>query len=133
MRWRPRFVALVAPALALTGALVVAGSTGAGGETVPQSQTFAFTGAAQPFTVPAGVTSITVAVNGAQGGQGAGCTIAGDPFCGTPGTGGNGATVTATLAVTPGEILSVFAAGAGADATAANDTTGDPSVGGAGG
>ena len=34
------------------------------------SQTFAFTGAEQTFTVPAGVTSVTIAAAGAQGGNG---------------------------------------------------------------
>jgi len=133
MRWRTRFAVLAAPALALGGLFVATGSTGAAGDTTTQSQTFAFTGAEQAFVVPAGVTSITVTVSGAQGGDGSGCTIGGDPFCGTPGVGGNGATVTGTVAVTPGETLRVFTGGAGVDATPANDTTGDPSVGGDGG
>jgi hypothetical protein len=55
------------------------------------SQTFAFTGAAQPFVVPAGVTSVTVNLAGAQGAGGAA-----------------GGKVVATIATTPGETLTVL-------------------------
>jgi len=56
------------------------------------SQQFNFTGAAQPFTVPAGVTSITVDVVGAHG----------SGTSGPPSFGGDGGRVQATLPVTPG-------------------------------
>lgn len=59
------------------------------------SQTFNYTGSMQTFTVPAGVTSMTVDVRGAQGGD-------------ANGTGGLGARMTGTLAVTPGEVLSIL-------------------------
>jgi hypothetical protein len=75
---------------------------------VPDSQTFNFTGAQQTFVVPAGVTSITIAASGAQGGSG---------YSGGGGSGGgagaNGGTVTATIAVTPGESLAIFVGGQG--------------------
>ena len=63
------------------------------------SRTFDFTGAAQSFTVPAGVTRITVAAYGASGGT-------------SLSLGGKGGLVTATLPVTAGETLSVFVGGA---------------------
>ncbi len=56
-------------------------------------QTFSYTGTLQYFTVPAGVKSITVKIWGAGGGQG----------------GGSGAFVTGNMAVTPGEVLNIFA------------------------
>ena len=62
-------------------------------------------GAEQPFEVPAGVTQIKVTAIGA----------AGTGACGLAGAPGSGAKVTATLAVTPGEKLTVdFGGGAGA-------------------
>jgi hypothetical protein len=58
---------------------------------------FAYTGAAQTWTVPAGVTSATFDVFGAQGGDG-----------------GKGGEVKATLPVTPGETLQIVVGGMGA-------------------
>ena len=60
--------------------------------------TFTYTGATQSFTVPAGVTSLTVVAKGAKGGE-----------SGSPG--GNGGTVTATLSVTPGQSLNLYVGG----------------------
>lgn len=67
--------------------------------------TCAFTGDAQTWTVPAGVTSATFDVQGAQGGNSAS----------NGGLGGR-AVVTA-MAVTPGAVLNVFVGGAGPNAT----------------
>jgi len=64
-----------------------------------QTATFSYTGSAQTWTVPPCVTSITVDVRGAKGGGG---------------TGGNGARVQATLAVTPGQVLQINVGGQGA-------------------
>ena len=61
--------------------------------------TFSYTGAAQTFTVPAGVTSIDVEVSGAAG-QSVGGSI-----------GGNGGKATGILAVTPGQILNIYVGG----------------------
>jgi len=61
--------------------------------------TFNFTGTVQTFTVPAGVTEITIEGWGAQGAS-----------SGTS-TGGLGGYVSGTLAVTPGEVLSVNVGG----------------------
>jgi len=61
------------------------------------------------FTVPAGVTSLDVVAIGARGGDGTG----GDGFGGTPGVGGRGARVEATLDVTPGDTLYAEVGGPG--------------------
>lgn len=60
--------------------------------------TFNYTGSAQTWTVPPCVSTITVTAKGAQGG-------------GT--NGGLGATVTATVAVTPGQVLQINVGGTG--------------------
>lgn len=57
--------------------------------------TFSYTGQAQNWVVPVGVTSIAVTVIGSQGG-------------GTNATGGKGGKVTATISVTPGQVLSIL-------------------------
>lgn len=73
-----------------------------GGQT---SQTFSYTGASQNFVVPAGVTTLTVDVKGAQGGEG-----------GAGGEGARGGRAQATLTVTPGETLGIYVGGKGGDA-----------------
>lgn len=73
------------------------------------SQTFAFTGAQQSFSVPAGTGRITVEALGAAGGAGGGI---GFGCCGGAAA-GLGGSVEATLTVTPGEALGVFVGGTG--------------------
>jgi len=58
----------------------------------------------QTYFVPAGVTSISVDVRGAQGGNGT-CVS------GIPGIGGRGGRVTSALSVTPGQTLYLFVGG----------------------
>lgn len=60
------------------------------------TQTFSYTGANQTFTVPAGVTSITVTATGAAGGGTSGAA------------GGKGAIITGTFSVTPGHVLNII-------------------------
>jgi len=74
---------------------------------VSGSQTFSYTGAQQTFTVPTGVTSLTVTAHGAQGGDGGGLS----------GNGGQGGTITATVSVTSGEALYIYVGGAGGTST----------------
>jgi large repetitive protein len=69
-----------------------------------QTVTFNYTGGVQTYTVPVGVTSLTVDVYGAQGGFGYNVPNV------TPGLGGR---VQATLAVTPGEVLNIYVGGQG--------------------
>ena len=68
-----------------------------------QRKTFHYTGAKQLFTVPAGVETITITADGASGGGNGSYT------------GGRGGLVTATVAVTPHELLAVFVGGSGSD------------------
>ncbi|CAG7580854.1 MAG: putative gliding motility-associated protein [uncultured marine phage] len=68
---------------------------------------FPYTGAPDVWVVPPCVTSIDIVVAGAQGGG-----IPGDA------SGGNGATVTATIPVTPGDVIDIIVGGAGACPTA---------------
>lgn len=68
------------------------------------ARTFAHTGAAQSYTVPAGVTSLTVQLWGAQG------------YSATNYAGGLGGYATGTLAVTPGSVLGVYVGGRGIEA-----------------
>jgi Glycine rich protein len=102
-------------AASLFGLGVAATTAGA----APTTVTFSYTGAVQTWVVPAGVTQATFDLFGAQGGDntaGGGC---GD-------TGGMGGRARATIAVTPGETISIYVGGRGGLA----DTAG---VGGAGG
>jgi hypothetical protein len=73
------------------------------------SQTFNYTGAAQAWTVPAGVTSIDVEAKGAQGGR---VDLSGywSPCCLDGGLGGK---VQSKLAVTPGQVLNIYVGGIG--------------------
>ncbi|HEY1530501.1 MAG TPA: IPT/TIG domain-containing protein [Galbitalea sp.] len=64
------------------------------------SQTFSVTGGLQTWTVPAGVTQVSIDMAGAQGGA-------------SYGGGGGGAELTGTLTVTPGETLNVVVGGGG--------------------
>ena len=77
---------------------------------------FFYSGADQTYTVPAGVTSITVKMWGGGGGGG----YLGGWTYGFPG-GGSGYT-TATLAVTPGQILTVMVGAGGSNGSIANTT-----------
>jgi hypothetical protein len=78
---------------------------------------FASTGSVETFTVPAGITSLTITAVGAGGGAASGSPRGG--------RGGAGTAVTATFAVSPGDVLHVIVGGGGAG--------GSGSGGGAGG
>ena len=75
--------------------------------------TYAYSGAADTFTVPSGVTSVTITAAGGQGGQG-----------GTDVPGGKGAQLNSSFTVTPTESLNVVVGGTGGS---------DGEVGGGGG
>src|SRR5918997_4139513 len=94
--------------LAVISCVLVAAQSAAGAPTVTK---FSFTGAEQSFVVPAGVTTMHVVAIGGKGGTGAQNARAG----------GFGAVVSADIAVTPGELLSVMVGGNGGSAV---DTTG---------
>lgn len=72
------------------------------------SQSFGYTGSMQTWTVPAGVTSISLEAYGAQGGTGA---SGGNAASG--GVGGMGSKVTGSYNVTPGQVLNIYVGGEG--------------------
>ncbi len=94
------------------------------------STVFAYTGAEQTFTVPGGVSSVSVTATGAAGGG---------PSSGTSLTAGRGAVVTGSVAVTPGQVLFVEVGGTGGIPSGGFNGGGDGatrnslSVGGGGG
>lgn len=81
-----------------------------GGDCSPKltTQTISSSGSGS-FTVPEGVTSLTVKLWGGGAGGGAGGTSSG----GAGGAGGGAGYVSATISVTPGETLSTYVGGAG--------------------
>lgn len=101
---------VVAPGLTTNDAF--ASGTSAGSAPPPTyvaSQSFAFTGAAQTYTVPVGVTSATIQLWGGAGGTVVSTT--------TGAWSGAGAVVQAAFAVSPGDILQFEVGGGGAGAT----------------
>ncbi len=75
-------------------------------DTVSHQQTFQYTGRAQRFKVPAGVTTLDVVARGAEGGGASGCGSAGCFF-----EGGIGGRVHAQIPVKAGETLYVYVGG----------------------
>lgn len=76
-------------------------------KTVRSHEVFRYTGSEQTFTVPAGVTHLTITARGASGARGYGFLFA------TPPPGGLGGIVIATIPVTPRERLAIFVGGRG--------------------
>ena len=98
------------------------------------TQTFNYTGSGQTFTIPATVTNITVTLTGGSGGNG------GNDAGRSGGAGSTAGRVTGTLAVTPGEVLTLFIGGAGGNGSDGRGASGGWSgasggapLGGAGG
>lgn len=70
-------------------------------KSLAQTTNFSYTGTLQTYTVPAGITQLTVTLKGASGGNATWGTA----------TGGLGATVTGTITVTPGSIINIYVGG----------------------
>lgn len=85
--------------------------------------TFTYTGAMQTYTVPAGVTSITVDAKGGEGGLASAGTS----------SAGLGGRVQAVLTVTPGEVLNLYVGGKGVNAISTAGGAGGFNGGGLGG
>ena len=79
---------------------------------------FSYTGSQQTWTVPSGVTSITVDGYGAMGGHGASDLNS---------RGGLGGRVQTTISVTPGTTLNIYVGGAGGNTTSNPGTGYEPS------
>ena len=71
---------------------------------INDSVVFNYTGAVQTYTVPLGITSVTIDAYGAQGGDGGPSTN---------GIGGLGDFATGDLSVVPGQILEIYVGGQG--------------------
>ena len=90
-------------------------------DTTPASASFAYTGSPQTYTVPAGVTSLSVDLAGGSGGN-------------SYENGGRGGLVQATLAVVPGQVLTIYVGQAGqGGAGGYNGGGSDDEYGGGGG
>ncbi|WP_428151080.1 IPTL-CTERM sorting domain-containing protein [Brevundimonas sp.] len=85
----------------VTGAVFAFSLSAAGIAAAQTTVTYNATGAVQSFVVPAGVTSVDIVAQGAQGFD-AGATL-----------GGRGGRASGTLAVTPGETLTIYVGGQG--------------------
>ncbi len=85
-----------------------------------QSTTFSTPGGPISYTVPAGITAIGVTANGAQGGNGNG------------GSGGLGGQITCQLAVTAGQVLTLYVGGVGVNGTGGSTNAGGANGGGSG-
>ncbi len=107
----PLLVALLAGTLLAVAGAYPATTAGAVSEPSPAhaTETFGYTGAAQSFTVPPHVRTLSVVTIGAAGGRGS----SGSRWTG--GRGGQGARVSADLDVNPGETLVVMVGGPGGD------------------
>ncbi|HIB37678.1 glycine-rich protein [Mesonia sp.] len=76
-----------------------------------ETETFSYTGSVQTFTIPTGVTSITIEAWGAQG-----QSLTNEQY--TPSTGGLGGYAMGNIAVTPGETINIYVGGEGQDGVA---------------
>lgn len=110
----------VAVATAVGVASALAGASVPPAAIASPSQTYSYVGAPQIYVVPDGVTSIDVTLKGAEG-----LTVSGG------GSGGEGATVNATISVSPGEVLQINVGGQGRDNASAYNGGGRPGGGGA--
>jgi len=97
----------------------------------PESLTFAYSGSAQTWTVPTGVSTVSITANGGGGGGGGGDS----PGNGVGGL--SGARVVDTVTVSPGNVLTIWTGGGGSggyqDAQATAKAAGGSSLSGYGG
>ena len=107
-------------ALAAAAWAITSGAFGA-------TASFSYTGAAQTWTVPAGVTQIALELRGAQGGGSYPCSGARED------DGGLGGLTQGNLAVTPGQVLNLFVGGQAPDVGNVTPAPGGFNGGGDGG
>jgi len=105
-----------------------------GGPAARAQTTFSYTGSVQTYTVPAGITTLTLQVAGGGGGGG------GADENGAGSAGGNGALVSGTVSVTPGQVIKIYVGGGGVNGytsnfghTCSNSAGAGGGAGGAGG
>ncbi|MFC5500769.1 fibronectin type III domain-containing protein [Lysinimonas soli] len=105
---RRRGVIAVVATLSAIGALLVALPQAAAAGPTTVTQTFSYTGSTSTFTVPSGISALTLTIVGAEGGNG------GADATPAPPPGGYRGVVTGTIAVTPGQQLTVAVGSHGA-------------------
>jgi uncharacterized cupredoxin-like copper-binding protein len=106
--------------LAMTGIVAVELATpGSASAASTISQTFNYSASTQTFSVPAGVTQLTITAVGGEGGLG-GSDASGNSF-----PGGYQGQVTGTMSVTPGQVLTIGVGAGGTNGT--NGATGPDS------
>ena len=88
-------------ALVTVGGLVLSMPTAALADPATVTQTFSYTGATDTFTVPAGITQLSIGLQGGEGGRG------GADAAGPSPVGGYQGVVTGTISVTPGQVLTI--------------------------
>ena len=107
-------------ALAAAAWAITSGAFGA-------TASFSYTGAAQTWTVPAGVTQVTLELRGAQGGGSYNCSSERQE------DGGLGGLTQGTLTVTPGQVLNLYVGGQAPDVGNVTPAPGGFNGGGDGG
>ncbi|MDX6244581.1 MAG: hypothetical protein QOE76_2304, partial [Frankiales bacterium] len=117
---RNRLTLLVTGALVVSVTAPISVASAVGPTTV--STTFGYTGATTTFTVPAGVSQITLSVVGAEGGLGGRDTAPAPP------AGGYQGLVTGTLAVTPGQVLTIGVGQGGANGRGQSTGSSNPAT-----
>ncbi len=119
--------AAAAMTVAAAGAVAVAASAASPAPVCTAgvcTDTFGYSGAAATYTVPIGVSRVTVAAYGAAGGGGAE---------NSPGPGGLGGEVSGTLNTSPGSLFTLTVGGVGGYHTAGTNGGGKPGGNGSGG
>jgi hypothetical protein len=106
----------VALGSSLCAGLLVASVGTASATATTATATFGYTGSTTTFTVPAGVSQLTLSMLGAEGGRG------GADAAGPSPAGGYQGVVSGTMAVTPGQVLTIAVGQGGA--TGASNTHG---------
>ncbi|HEY3925517.1 MAG TPA: fibronectin type III domain-containing protein [Acidothermaceae bacterium] len=114
-----RRIAAIA-ALVTVGGLVVAMPTAAMADPATVTQAYGYTGATDTFTVPDGITQLTLQLAGGEGGRG------GDDVAGPSPAGGYQGVVSGTVGVTPGQVLTIAVGQGGATGMSQDTGQQDP-------
>ncbi|GAA3731331.1 hypothetical protein GCM10022239_04910 [Leifsonia bigeumensis] len=120
---RARLIALATSAVAV-GALLVATPHAAIAGPSTVTQTFSYTGSVATFTVPAGISALTITVTGGAGGNG------GADATPAPAPGGYRGVVSGTIAVAPNQVLTIGVGSGGATGSSRVNANTAPPIGG---
>lgn len=121
---RARLIAGASVAAIIAASLTTVGSQPSNAAPSTVTQTFTYTGTMQNFTVPSGITALTVTVRGGQGGNGGGDATP------APAPGTYFGEVTGTIAVSPGDVLQVAVGSGGATGRSSTNSSAPTAPGG---